>query len=66
MNYIKRLEKENLALSADKKAYQKTIADLRAYLLSDKFSEDPTVQSRDVLHRLDQGLHFYLDRTSEN
>ena len=59
MNYIKRLEKENKDKELEIRAYSNTIEELTSYLFSQKFEVDPTVQARDVLHRLEQGLHFH-------
>lgn len=58
MNYIKKLEAENARRQAEIDARDAAIAELRDYLLSSKFSVDPTVQTRDVLTRLEQGLHW--------
>ena len=59
MNYIKMLESSNRTKGSEICAYAGAIQDLREYLLSGKFHNDPTVQVRDVLHRLDQGLDHY-------
>lgn len=47
-NYIKKLEAENVALLAEVKAKNDLLADLRVYLASSKFHNDPTVQVRDI------------------
>jgi hypothetical protein len=65
MNYIKRLEQENRELLAKVYAHEATVNDLRAYLLSDKFYFDPTVQVRDVLRRIEDGLHCYENEEIE-
>jgi hypothetical protein len=46
-NYIKRLEAEN-------KIYKETINDLLAYLRSEKFHIDTTVQTQDIFNRIDE------------
>ena len=53
MNYIKRLQKENEELRTDKKAARETLTELYSYLTSPKFHEDPTVQTADVLRRIE-------------
>lgn len=59
MNYIAKLQSQVAERDADTAAYDATLRDLRVYLMSDKFHNDPTVQVRDVLHRIDQGFHHY-------
>lgn len=61
MNYIKRLEEDNRKLSGELDAYKKSVLELKTYLLSDKFHEDPTVQVRDVLNRLDRAIQYYTE-----
>lgn len=53
-NYINRLQAENAELKAELDRIREGITDLRAYLVSDKFSKDTTVQTRDVLHRIEE------------
>lgn len=53
MNYIKRLEKENATFRRMIAAVEAELMDVRRYLTSPKFHEDPTVQVRDVLARLE-------------
>lgn len=48
MNHIKRLEQDRAELVA----LRAELRELRGYLASAKFAEDPTVQVRDVLNRL--------------
>jgi len=59
MNYIKYLESENKNNAARICAFAATIQDIQEYLLSDKFFTDPTVQTQDILTRLQQGLDHY-------
>jgi hypothetical protein len=61
VNYIKRLESERAEAVAKVEARDAAIAELRSYLLSSKFHEDPTVQVRDVLTRLEDGIRFEED-----
>lgn len=53
MNYIKTLQSENADLAIEIAAYVSMLAQLRAYLCSQKFHDDPTVQCADVLRRID-------------
>lgn len=52
MNYIKELEQNARRQQAEGLALYNGINDLRAYLTSDKFAVDPTVQTADVMARL--------------
>ena len=60
MNYIHRLQKELAEAQATVRAHEHTLTDLRVYLSSDKFESDPTVQTRDVMYRLDSGLNHFM------
>lgn len=51
-NYIKELEQKTRRQHAEVLAFYNGINDLRAYLTSDKFAVDPTVQTADVMARL--------------
>ncbi len=53
MNYIKRLQNENKNLKNDKNIARAELLELEKYLLSPKFYNDPTVQIRDVLTRME-------------
>ena len=48
------LTKENNELKHDILEAHETITELRAYLQSPKFHQDPTVQTADVLRRLEE------------
>ena len=65
MNYIKKLQAENAEKADQIAAYRLAMRELRNYLLSGKFSKDPTVQTRDVLYRLEQSVRFYRELTPE-
>ena len=52
MNYIKQLEFNNRALRRTVVAAMEEITDLRVYLESSKFYDDPTVQTKDVENRI--------------
>ena len=64
-NYIVRLETELARQTLAIEGLHNELAELRGYLLSDKFHNDTTVQVRDVLHRLDQNVYpyFYVTQT---
>ena len=66
MNYIHQLQERIADLSGEVRAYEGMILDLKMYLLSDKFDEDPTVQVRDVLNRIDQGLQYHREISQED
>lgn len=51
-NYINKLQAENADLKAKNEAMQREIGELRTYLASSKFWNDPTVQVGDVEARL--------------
>lgn len=48
------LTKENTELKIEIIEAHEAITELRAYLLSPKFHQDPTVQTADVLRRLEE------------
>ena len=52
MNYIKQLQKEIGRLKTQVKSANNAVVDLRSYLFSNKFQYDTTVQTQDVLNRL--------------
>ena len=52
MNYIKQLEFNNRALRRTVVSALEEITDLRVYLESSKFYDDPTVQTKDVENRI--------------
>ena len=52
MNYIKQLEFNNRALRRTVVSALEEIGDLRVYLESSKFYDDPTVQTKDVENRI--------------
>ena len=54
MNYIKRLERENSALKQELHELRRGLQHLKGYLQSEKFWHDTTVQTSDVLLRLDE------------
>jgi hypothetical protein len=60
-NYIHKLEDENNVLGVELCYLRSSLHNLRAYLLSDKFHLDTTVQVRDVLNRLDEAERVALD-----
>lgn len=53
-SYIKDLQKIAKARNQVILKAQEEINNLKTYLLSDKFREDTTVQTSDVLHRLEE------------
>ena len=53
MHYSERLKNELAEERRELEALRVELRGLRGYLLSSKFHEDPTVQVRDVLGRLD-------------
>lgn len=61
VNYIHKLQAEAAAAKLETEARDATLADLRRYLLSPKFHTDTTVQVRDVLHRIEQGLQYHRE-----
>ena len=52
MNYIKQLQADVARLEDQVSTANAAVADLRSYLFSDKFHVDTTVQTQDVLNRL--------------
>ena len=58
MNYIKRLERTIQIRAAEMVGLRSGLADLKVYLMSAKFHNDPTVQVADVLRRLEEAERF--------
>ena len=52
-SYIEKLQEENLERARKIESALLSVNEIRSYLLSSKFSEDTTVQVRDILLRLD-------------
>jgi len=52
-SYIEKLQEENLERARKIELALLSVNEIRSYLLSSKFSEDTTVQVRDILLRLD-------------
>lgn len=65
MNYIHQLQKEIKEAKDEVRAHEMMLLDLKLYLLSDKFDDDPTVQVRDVLNRIDQGLQHHREEIAQ-
>ena len=61
MNYIKQLQDDKVRLAAATNAALTGLADMLAYLHSDKFVEDPTVQVQDVINRIREIQNFVYD-----
>ncbi len=53
MNYIKRIEAENQEVRAREVQNAAVLQEILRYLMSSKFYQDPTVQVRDVLTRME-------------
>jgi len=53
MHWTSQLKVDNAKLQDDKVATMEAIRDLKIYLQSSKFRQDPTVQVQDVQTRLD-------------
>jgi hypothetical protein len=53
MHWTTQLKDDNAKLQGDKAATIEAINELKGYLQSSKFHQDPTVQVQDVLNRLD-------------
>jgi hypothetical protein len=51
-NYIKRLQNETAVQQREIAALYEGLTELAVYLTSDKFANDPTVQTQDVLNRI--------------
>lgn len=54
MNYIVKLQAANKQLQSDMDYVTDWMINLEAYLLSPKFHQDPTVQTGDILLRLNE------------
>jgi len=61
MNYIKKIEGDEKVQSAKICGLMSGLLDLRAYLTSDKFAIDTTVQTFDVLNRIDAAIKLAND-----
>ena len=61
MNYIVKLQAANKQYQSDMDYVTDWMINLEAYLLSPKFHEDTTVQTRDVLLRLEELAHGLLN-----
>lgn len=73
MNYIKRLQTENIDKTAIIAGMREVILDLQRYLLSDKFKASPNdnglsgyVNINDVLKRTDSALELSLGYSVDN
>ena len=65
MNHIKRLQMDKAGAEAREDAYRFGIGQLIGYLTSEKFHEDTTVQTADVIHRLREIQTFADDQENE-
>jgi hypothetical protein len=63
MNYIKKLQMENKELLATIKNTDRAVRELTGYLLSEKFQNDPTVQTADVLRRIENDIRTFAAET---
>ena len=61
MNYIRKLQEANKQLQSDMDYVTDWMINLEAYLLSSKFHQDPTVQTGDILLRLNELAQGLLD-----
>lgn len=64
MNYIKRLENDLRQAQTELTGLKCGLTDLKSYLMSEKFWTDTTVQTDDVLRRL-QDAYDLSDRLAE-
>lgn len=55
-NYIKRLESDRAAGQQYRSAIESALTEIRAYISSDKFANDPTVQVKDIDTRILEAL----------
>jgi hypothetical protein len=66
MNYIKRLEEDNAALTAELAGLREGLRDLRGYLDSPKFSNgNPRVERSDIYNRLRDAENIAWERSNE-
>lgn len=65
MNYIKKLENENIEKTAYISGLTEGINDLRLYLSLPKFSDDIMVNKNDILMRLNDALNLAQQRVDE-
>lgn len=61
MNYIRKLQEANKQLQSDMDYVTTWMINLEAYLLSSKFHQDPTVQTGDILLRLNELAQGLID-----
>ena len=61
MNYIRRLEMERNAAQTEVEALREGLRAIRAYVLSDKFKADPTVQVQDIVLRVGAAMDAGTD-----
>lgn len=61
MNYIKRIQQANEQYQSDMNYITDWMISLEKYLLSSKFHVDPTVQTGDILLRLNELAQGLLD-----
>ena len=61
MNWVKKIQAANEQLNSDMKYVTDWMFDLERYLLSSKFHVDPTVQTGDILLRLNELEQGLLD-----
>jgi len=61
MNYIRKLQEANKQLQSDMDYVTDWMINLEAYLLSSKFHQDPTVQTGDILLRLNELAQGLID-----
>lgn len=61
MNYIVKLQAANKQFQSDMDYVTDWMINLEAYLLSSKFHQDTTVQTRDILLRLDELAQGLID-----
>jgi hypothetical protein len=61
MNYISKLQEANKQLQSDMDYVTTWMINLERYMLSSKFHEDPTVQTGDILLRLNELAHGLLN-----
>lgn len=65
MNHIKRLEMQRDIAQAEADALREGLRAIRAYVLSDKFKADPTVQVQDIVLRVAEAMDAGTDAAWE-
>jgi len=65
MNYIKKLENENIEKTAYISGLTEGVNDLRLYLSLPKFSDDIMVNKNDILMRLNDALNLAQQRVDD-